>query len=340
MKAAVLEAPNKLVVKEVHDPQIGPYDVLCELLYGAICTGTDTHIIKGGFPFSSPPPTILGHESIGRVVKAGEKVRHFRVGDLVTRVGAPASARGEYTSSWGGFATLGVATDCWAKVADGLERPPGKPTVQFPLPAGIDPAEATMIITWRETFSYVKRMGVAAGTKVLIIGSGGNGLAMANHAANLGASCVAMIGSPSRQQTAETIGVKHFADYHDGESAKQLKKTVGGGFDFCIDSLGRRGNLDLALSLLVSGGCVSMYGLDEIGQCSIKPGWSPFRYFPASYAEGEAHEAVLGFMRSGMLAARHWLDTEHPYPLEAINDAFADLAARRIGPKALVRLAE
>jgi light-regulated signal transduction histidine kinase (bacteriophytochrome) len=36
--------------------------------------------------------------------------------------------------------------------------------------------EAAMFTTWRETLSFITRMGVSAGMKVLVIGSGGNGL--------------------------------------------------------------------------------------------------------------------------------------------------------------------
>jgi len=66
------------------------------------------------------------------------------------------------------------------------------------VPPDIDPAEATMLITWRETLSFIQRMGLRAGKSILIVGSGGNGLAFAAHAKNLGASAVAMIGSAER----------------------------------------------------------------------------------------------------------------------------------------------
>ena len=46
-------------------PEVGEYDALCDLLYGATCTGTDQHLIAGRFPWPVQYPTILGLESVG-----------------------------------------------------------------------------------------------------------------------------------------------------------------------------------------------------------------------------------------------------------------------------------
>jgi len=109
MKAAVIHGPADLRVREVPEPTPGDYEVLCELLYGATCTGTDSHIIGGNFPWIGRLPTILGHESVGRAVKLGAKVRHFRLGDLITRVGTPPV--GDCSVTWGGFTEFGLARD-------------------------------------------------------------------------------------------------------------------------------------------------------------------------------------------------------------------------------------
>jgi D-arabinose 1-dehydrogenase-like Zn-dependent alcohol dehydrogenase len=111
MKAAVIETYGTITLRDLPTPVMGDYDALCELLYGATCIGTDTHLIEGHAPFCHwvKPPFILGHESVGRVVKVGRKVRHYRPGDLVTRVGAPGG--NGINAGWGGFAELGLAKD-------------------------------------------------------------------------------------------------------------------------------------------------------------------------------------------------------------------------------------
>ena len=168
MKAAVIERDDLLVVKDVPAPEPGNYEALCEILWGATCTGTDLHLIDGTLPFRAPLPTILGHESIGRVVALGPKVRYLKPGDLVTRVGT--TPVGPYSVSWGGFAEWGIARDYRAMQEDGLPETAWRSARwNRVLPPWVDPRSATMIITWRETLSYLTRMGFAPGRTLLVI---------------------------------------------------------------------------------------------------------------------------------------------------------------------------
>jgi D-arabinose 1-dehydrogenase-like Zn-dependent alcohol dehydrogenase len=338
MKAAVVEKPGVLVVKDVPVPPMGDYDVLCEMLYGATCSGTDLHLIHNRFPWGCKYPAILGHESIGRATKLGPKVRHLKVGDLITRVGTRAVPG--YEIAWGGFAEFGLARDYRAMKEDGcpLAEWDGN-RVNQTLPAGTDPAAATMVITWRETLSYVSRMGIGAGAQVLVIGSGGNGLAVAAHARNLGAASVAMLGNETRRKAAAAVGVKLYVDYHAKDPAAALAKERPDGFDFLVDVVGKAGSVDPFLGTLKSGGTVSIYGIDEFGACALHPqkARGPFRFFPASYDEEEAHGRVVAFMREKKLDARVWMDLQHPVPLEKIADAFKAIESRQ-AIKVLVKL--
>ena len=177
MKAAIVETPGVLNVREVPDPKPGVYDSICRNLYGATCSGTDLHIIHGRFPGRVDYPTVLGHETVGRVVDVGPRVRHLQVGDLVTRSGTNSLSEPGLSSTWGGFAEYGIVTDHWAMKDDGLDDVMWKSHVaQQIVPPDVEPAMATMLITWRETLSYVKRMGVSHGATVLLMGSGGVGL--------------------------------------------------------------------------------------------------------------------------------------------------------------------
>ncbi|MBM3497201.1 MAG: hypothetical protein FJX74_00900, partial [Armatimonadetes bacterium] len=173
MRAAVAEEPDRLVVREVLEPVTGEYDCLCVGLYGATCSGTDLHLLSGHPLFGIRFPTILGHESIGRVVACGPKVRHFRPGDLVTRMVNRSTP--DLRVHWGGYAERGLVQDWRAMQEDGAT--PEFTGIHWVLPPDFDPAASTMIITWRETFSFLTRIGVGPGDKVLVIGTGGNGLA-------------------------------------------------------------------------------------------------------------------------------------------------------------------
>jgi len=208
MKAALIERPGVLAVREIHEPAMGPYDALCDILCGATCTGTDLHLIHGTFLSPLQYPAVLGHESVGRVIDVGEKVRHFKPGDVVTRVGTRASPTGEFHVYWGGFAERGIARDHWAMHEDGLPQAAwAGARVNQLVPADITPDVATMFTTWRETLSYITRMGVRPDNRLLVAGSGGVGLSFAAHAAHLGLETLVMIGSARRRGLAAQVGV-------------------------------------------------------------------------------------------------------------------------------------
>ncbi len=340
MKAAIVEKPGSLVVKDIPMPKVGEYDVLCELLFGATCTGTDSHIINGTIPFPIKYPTVLGHESIGRVVETGSKVKYFNQGDLVTRVGVPASPQGDYFSNWGGFAEYGIARDHWAMYRDGIERKEWNAyRVNQTLPASIDPAEGTMIITWRETLSYLTRMGVGEGHNLLVIGSGGNGLAFAAHGVNRGAERVAMIGAGYRKGAAGAIGVTDYFDYKTENMGGLIREQYPQGFDYIIDAVGKKDGLDSVMPLLKDGGAVGIYGLDDAGKCVIHPNRvrGRFTFYNNGYDEEETHEAVVNYIKKGLLKAEIWMDLQHPFLLKDIKSAF-DIVSNRERIKALVKL--
>jgi L-iditol 2-dehydrogenase len=328
MKAAVVVKPGVLEVREVPDPIPGPYDILCELLYGATCTGTDLHLIDAVFPWPPVYPAILGHESIGRVIASGAKVKNFRVGDLVSRVGAPALPQAGLDICWGGFAEYGIGRDHWAMRKDGLPSQEWAPyRVNQVIPEDIDPRSATMIITWRETLSYLTRMGLKTGNSLLVIGSGGNGLSFVTHAANLGASPVVMVGSQPRKESALKAGASHFIDFRDLDRSTQLAEISPHGFDFVIDALGRKGSVQESLSQVRRYGTFGVYGVDDFGQAVIDPfrARGPFRWNPNEYDEAETHAAVVDAILSGKLDASIWMDVNQPYPLEKIGEAYTAL---------------
>lgn len=342
MKAAIIESPGVLTVREVPAPEVGEYDALCEILYGATCSGTDLHLIHGRFPWPVDYPTVLGHESIGRIVRLGGRVRNFKVGDLVTRVGAVPTPGCGYAINWGGFAELGIARDYRAMREDGVDESlwTGFRSNQV-LPPHFDPGTSTMIITWRETFSYVKRMGLGPGAAVLVAGSGGNGLSMAAHAVNLGAASVAVVGSGRRCKEAEAVGVSDYFDYRADNLSGAVREKYPEGFDFVIDAVGRKGQMDLLLPLVKAGGKAGVYGIDDFysytfSLASIR---STFTFFCGGYDEEEVHDDIVGYMEKGLLKADAWFDRTRPYPLDSINEAYQAVQDKKT-VKALVKIKE
>ena len=85
MRAMVLEEQKKpLRLQEVAVPQPGPEQVLIQVHACGVCR-TDLHILDG--ELEEPKlPLIMGHQIVGTVVRTGEKVSQFKVGE---RVGVP-----------------------------------------------------------------------------------------------------------------------------------------------------------------------------------------------------------------------------------------------------------
>jgi 2-desacetyl-2-hydroxyethyl bacteriochlorophyllide A dehydrogenase len=327
-----------LVVRDVPEPRPGEYDALCQLEFGATCSGTDLHLIHGRFPWPVAYPTVIGHESVGRVVEVGRRVRNLSVGDLVARVGTPASE--DVEAHWGGFAEYGIARDHRAAMEDG--RPAHEwhgYRINEVIPPAIAPEAAPMIITWRETLSYITRMGIAAGRSVLVLGSGGNGLAFAAHASHIGAVEVAVVGAGPREGQARLAGATQYLDYRKPGLHEALSALRSQGFDFIIDAVGKAAALDSVLPHLADQGTVGIYGIDDHGRCSLNPtrARGSFRVYQGGYDEAETHDAVVVRILDGRLDARTWLDTTGPFDLSDIGDAFEAVSRRRC-VKALVRL--
>lgn len=84
MKGLFVTAPGKMDILEIPTPEPGPFEALVKTEACAICNSTDTKVIHGKF-VSGTWPVLLGHETVGRIVKLGEQVRSFKVGPGITR---------------------------------------------------------------------------------------------------------------------------------------------------------------------------------------------------------------------------------------------------------------
>jgi len=82
MKALVLEEYNRLVYKDVPDPQIGANEVLIQVQACGIC-GSDFHGMDGSSG-RRQPPIIMGHEASGIIAEVGSEVDGWQKGERVT----------------------------------------------------------------------------------------------------------------------------------------------------------------------------------------------------------------------------------------------------------------
>lgn len=328
MKAAAVTAPGRVEVVEIADPLVGPFDVVCEALVGSVCAGTDTHVIEGTFG-PAGFPKIIGHETVGRVVEVGREVRNFAEGNLVTRVGAPPSE--DYVLAWGGMVQFPVAKDHRAMREKGLPQQEWwSHRINQVIPEGLLAVRHTsMFITWRETLSYLQRAGLGSARRVIVSGSGANGMSMAALLRALGCEEVVMIGSASRRDRCSGF-TDRYLDYRSVGEIEEFMRSAAGRFDGVIDATGVSGSLDAALPALREDAIVGVYGLDDGDGYFFRPMRAKsFRFYNSGYDEAETHGQVIDLVARGLLDARCWVDAE-TFGWHSVADAFQAARDRSI----------
>ena len=325
MKAAITDGQGKLWIEEVSTPELNPYQCLCKIEACATCTGTDQKHIQGKLPFPNDYPGILGHESVGRVVELGSKVRNYRNGDRFFRPCAvyPGEKLGELYSVWGGFAEYGLVTDTKALLEDdpGAEVNPYNQFQQF-IPDYIEmtAAEATTLITLKEAASLVHNAGIRQDFSVVILGAGSVGISMCKFAKMLGASSVIVVARRDEQLAyAGTIGADAVVNSSNFAVADVIRELTGGGVARIIDTSGSAELIKDAAQALLADGKVVPYGMPETAG-AIENAISEDLILSAQPNEALAHEYVLGAVRLGLIDPSEFYS--HILPFKDIVQGF------------------
>lgn len=346
MRVVVVPEPGRMEFVSVPEPIPSDYEALVEVLTCSICSGTDTHIVKDQFPWRAYP-CILGHESIGRVVKIGPAVRNFRVGDLVLRPACirPGEKLAGYNSMFGGFAELGLVADGAAIMADTprgqTPKLPAFALAQQVVPAGFDPDLAGAFITFKETLSFLQRLGVQAGRSVLILGSGTVGLSFTLAAKLIGAVPVIVTGRRHEPlEDAQRFGADVTVDVSRENLTEAVRAaTQGAGADFAVEAVGDWDVLQGGIPALANYGQIGIYG---VAQSRATPldfnqtagNWS-LRFIQPK--EEEVHAQVLSQMAQGMVDVRRMVS--HTVPFGELQAGF-ELVWEKKATKVVVRIKE
>jgi len=336
MKAAVVPGDGTVVIKEVPVPEPGPYQCLVKILACATCTGTDHKIAHRALPWPMDYPAILGHEAFGRVVQLGKKVRYLKEGDLFLRPTSvyPGGKLGQYYSGWGGFAEYGLVTDVQAAREDdpGAEIP-GLTVYQQKVPEslGLDPADATMLITLKETASFLKVIGVGWKSSVAVLGSGPVAMGFCWFAKVFGAWPVIAIG---RREAAAGLVKKAGADFYINNSREDMagrvkELTENRGVDFVVDAAGDLNLLKESACLLAVNGKLAPYATSPSYQYVLDRAKGPGRWslLFSGPDEPSAHQYLLDAVRLGLVNLKDFYS--HRMPLSKIAEGFKMLEQKQ-----------
>ena len=261
MKAAVVEKPGVLVIKQVPVPQISDEEVLIKVKYTGIC-GTDWSIFTGKYS-ADKLPLIPGHEFSGTVAQVGKKAKGLKEGERVTAdinmsCGTCFYCRKGQKLMCRDFHQLGIHIDgTYAEYVkapfDQVHRLPDN--LDFLTGAFVEPVSCVIHSSQAARITH--------GSSVAILGSGLGALHGA--LAHLrGAAPVIVIGrNPRKLAIAKelgadiTINIKEIKD----PVAEVRKLTEGRGADFVVEAVGTPQTYEQAFDMVRPGGTVVAFGI-------------------------------------------------------------------------------
>jgi threonine dehydrogenase-like Zn-dependent dehydrogenase len=325
MKAAITEGKGDLKIMEIPMPEINEYQCLCKILACATCTGTDLKIIDGKMGWCKNYPVILGHESVGIVIKKGKKVRYINQGDIFLRPTCVYFGEkiGDYYSAIGGFAEYGIITDVKAFKEDFGEKEVHYYTIfqqKIPSDINISPVDATIFITLKETSSFLFNIGVRFKSSILILGSGPVGMSFCYFSKLFGCHPVIVAGrNPKTLKYIKKIGADFIINTNEENIEKVKEITEGKGVDFIIDTTGNKKFVLSTLNLLSENGKIAPYASYE-EQEPFKDYKGNEKFTFKNPTEFETHNYICEITKMNIL--KPYLFYSHVLPFEEIEYGF------------------
>lgn len=297
MKGFAMKKIGEIGWIEKEEPFCGPMDALVKPLALSPCT-SDVHTVWEG-AIGDRKDMILGHEGCGVVVKVGELVKDFKIGDRVmveaiTPDWNSLEAQGGFGMHSGGMLAGWKFSNFKDGVFGEVFHVNDADGNLAHLPDEISPEEACMLSDMVPTgFHGVELADVQFGDTVLVVGIGPVGL-MAVAGANLrGASRIICVGTREIcKQVAKGYGATDFIGYKEGSIDEQvLKLTNGVGVDKAIIAGGGVETFEPVIKCLKPGG--------KIGNVNYLGSGTYVNIPRIEWGVGMGHKQILGGLMPG-----------------------------------------
>ncbi len=245
--------------------EVGAHDVQFDILFCGVCH-SDLHQIRDDW-FPGIFPMVPGHEIVGRVVKVGDKVTRFKVGDLagtgclVDSCGHcdnciedleqycleggtgtyNAIGREDKMPTYGGYSnTIVVKEEFVLHVSEKADLA----------------ATAPLLCAGITTYSPLRHWKVGKGHKLAVLGLGGLGHMAVKFGVSFGADVTVLSTSSAKEADAKKLGAHHFVVTTDEAQVN----AVCGTFDFILDTVSAAHDFNIYLSLLKTNGTMICVG--------------------------------------------------------------------------------
>ncbi|HET7568682.1 MAG TPA: alcohol dehydrogenase catalytic domain-containing protein [Gaiellaceae bacterium] len=325
MPAVCYLGDRRLEVHEQERRAPGAGQVEIEVAYTGIC-GTDLHILHGAMDGRVTFPAVLGHEMSGVVSRVGADVEGIAPGDRVTVMpldwcgACPACAAGHehvcHRLDFLGIDSAGSMQSHWLAPA----------RVVVPLPDGLPLEAAALAEPAAVAVHDVRRAGLQAGEKAVVVGGGPIGLLIATVAAAAGADVLVLEPNEGRRAFARELGLHA----EDPAGAEELVETWtgGAGAPVAFEVSGAEAGLATAIrSLAVRGRLVVVAIHAQPPRVDLfRAFWRELTLIGARVYRREDFEEALALLASGAVPAAKLVTSVRP-----LGEAAAAFAALERG---------
>ena len=343
MKAAVLEELERIVVREVDDPQIDDDSALLKVESVAVC-GSDIRIFHHGNP-RVKPPAIIGHETAGTIVEAGKNVTRVKPGDRVA-VGADVPCG---QCAW---CRNGLGNNCSINYAIGYQIP-GAFAQYMVLPRLV--LEEGPVAPFSDKLSFdvaalaeplacvingLELVNLSLGKTAVLIGMGPIGCMMIDAAKAMGAVKVICVElSPARMEIAKRYGADVYIDPAAEDVIARCREETGGeGPDVVMTTCPSVEVHEQAIEMVAHRGYVNLFGGlgKHVRPMSVLSNTIHYKECFVTGSHGcvpRHHELAVKLLEAGMVRTEPIIT--HRFPLQEINQAFETMESQK-GMKIIV----
>ena len=340
MQAAVAR-DGKLELGRRPRPEPGPGEARVRLLACGVC-GTDLHFFHGGlWPDGHTP----GHEAMGEVESLGDGVTGLATGDRVAV--EPLLPCGRCATCRAGlYNVCPTLRLCGIHVPGGFAEYLCMPVERLhPVSSDLAPEIAALAEPIAVGVHGLRRVGLAAGERVLVLGAGAVGLLGLVAAKALGAGDVWITARHAHQaERARALGADRVLSEAEATSEALAAQANEALIDVALETVGGTADtLDSAVAGIRPGGRISVVGLFQ-GAVQLPPlplllkegtlAWSNcYAHGPSQTDFADAIE-ILENQRAQIEPV-----VTHTRSLDAVGEAFATAADKASGAvKVSVRL--
>ena len=265
MKALVLEEYNKLVYKDVPDPEIRNGEVLVQVKACGIC-GSDVHGMDGSTG-RRIPPIIMGHEASGIIVEAGPAVKKWKSGDRVTfdstiyPLDDWFARKGFYNLSDNRM-VLGVSCRDYRRHGAFAELVAVPQHILYRMPDKVTFNQAAMVEPAAVAAHAVGLTPISLNDTAVVVGAGMIGLFIIQILKACGCGNIIAIDIENdKLQLARQLGANAVLNSSTTDITKNIiEMTDGRGADIGIEAVGITQSLQTAIASVRKGGTVTLVG--------------------------------------------------------------------------------